>query len=76
MGTFSKSLATVGGFIAGRADVIDFIRHEARSAIYDYFEYYVIATVILFFMMFIILFSLVGKTRHLQMVVNDILNRE
>lgn len=49
---------------------------EARSAIYDYFEYYVIATVILFFMMFIILFSLVGKTRHLQMVVNDILNRE
>lgn len=49
---------------------------EARSAIYDYFEYYVITTVILFFMMFIILFSLVGKTRHLQMVVNDILNRE
>ena len=25
MGTFSKSLATVGGFIAGRAEVIDFI---------------------------------------------------
>jgi 8-amino-7-oxononanoate synthase len=35
MGTFSKSLATVGGFIAGRADVIDFIRHEARSAIFS-----------------------------------------
>jgi 8-amino-7-oxononanoate synthase len=35
MGTFSKSLATVGGFIAGRADVVDFIRHEARSAIFS-----------------------------------------
>ena len=35
MGTFSKSLATVGGFIAGRADVIDFIRHKARSAIFS-----------------------------------------
>jgi 8-amino-7-oxononanoate synthase len=35
MGTFSKSLATVGGFIAGRADVVDFIRHEARTAIFS-----------------------------------------
>ena len=35
MGTFSKSLATVGGFIAGSTDVIDFIRHEARSAIFS-----------------------------------------
>jgi len=35
MGTFSKSLATVGGFIAGSAPVIDFIRHEARSAIFS-----------------------------------------
>jgi 8-amino-7-oxononanoate synthase len=35
MGTFSKSLATVGGFIAGSADVIDFIRHEARTAIFS-----------------------------------------
>jgi 8-amino-7-oxononanoate synthase len=35
MGTFSKSLATVGGFIAGRSDVVDFIRHEARSAIFS-----------------------------------------
>jgi 8-amino-7-oxononanoate synthase len=35
MGTFSKSLATVGGFIAGRADVVDFIRHEARAAIFS-----------------------------------------
>jgi len=49
---------------------------EAKSAIYDYFEYYVLVTVILFFMMFIILFSLVGKTRHLQLVINDILNRD
>jgi 8-amino-7-oxononanoate synthase len=35
MGTFSKSLATIGGFIAGPADVVDFIRHEARSAIFS-----------------------------------------
>jgi 7-keto-8-aminopelargonate synthetase-like enzyme len=35
MGTFSKSLATVGGFIAGRADVIDYIRHEARAQIFS-----------------------------------------
>jgi len=35
MGTFSKSLATVGGFIAGSTPVIDFIRHEARSAIFS-----------------------------------------
>ncbi len=35
MGTFSKSLATVGGFIAARADVIDFFRHEARTAIFS-----------------------------------------
>jgi len=35
MGTFSKSLATIGGFIAGNRDVIDFIRHEARAAIFS-----------------------------------------
>jgi 8-amino-7-oxononanoate synthase len=35
MGTFSKSLATVGGFIAGNASVVDFIRHNARSAIFS-----------------------------------------
>jgi 8-amino-7-oxononanoate synthase len=35
MGTFSKSLAAVGGFIAGSFDVIDFIRHEARSQIFS-----------------------------------------
>jgi len=35
MGTFSKSLATVGGFVAGDAVVIDFIRHHARSQIFS-----------------------------------------
>ncbi|MEV6280246.1 pyridoxal phosphate-dependent aminotransferase family protein [Nocardia sp. NPDC051832] len=31
MGTFSKSLAGVGAFVAGDADVIDYIRHAART---------------------------------------------
>ena len=35
MGTFSKSLATVGGFIAGNTEVVDFLRHNARSAIFS-----------------------------------------
>ncbi len=35
MGTFSKSLATVGGFIAGDAYVVDYIRHHARSQIFS-----------------------------------------
>ncbi len=35
MGTFSKSLATVGGFICGDAVIIDYIRHEARAAIFS-----------------------------------------
>jgi len=35
MGTFSKSLATVGGFIAGSAAVVDYIRHHARSGIFS-----------------------------------------
>ena len=34
-GTFSKSLATVGGFIAGDETVIDYIRHHARSEIFS-----------------------------------------
>lgn len=34
MGTFSKSLATVGGFIAGPHEVIDFIKHNARAQIF------------------------------------------
>ncbi|MCP4040069.1 MAG: aminotransferase class I/II-fold pyridoxal phosphate-dependent enzyme, partial [bacterium] len=35
MGTFSKSLATVGGFIAGPKQVVEFIRHHARSQIFS-----------------------------------------
>jgi 8-amino-7-oxononanoate synthase len=35
MGTFSKSLATVGGFVAGNAHVINHVRHVARSAIFS-----------------------------------------
>ncbi len=31
MGTFSKSLASCGGFITGPADVIDFLRVQSRS---------------------------------------------
>lgn len=34
MGTFSKSLATVGGFIAADAVIIDFIKHNARAQIF------------------------------------------
>jgi 8-amino-7-oxononanoate synthase len=35
MGTFSKSFASLGGFIAGDAQVIDFIQHNARSLIFS-----------------------------------------
>jgi 8-amino-7-oxononanoate synthase len=35
MGTFSKSFASVGGFIAGKADVIHYIQHNARSLIFS-----------------------------------------
>ena len=35
MGTFSKSFASIGGFIAGNADVIHFIQHHARSLIFS-----------------------------------------
>jgi 8-amino-7-oxononanoate synthase len=35
MGTFSKSLATVGGFITGDAVVIDYIQHTARAQIFS-----------------------------------------
>ncbi len=35
MGTFSKSLATVGGFIAGDAYVIEHIKHNARAQIFS-----------------------------------------
>ncbi len=35
MGTFSKSFASLGGVIAGDADVMDFIQHHARSLIFS-----------------------------------------
>ena len=34
MGTFSKSFASVGGFVASDEPVIDFIKHNARSLIF------------------------------------------
>jgi 8-amino-7-oxononanoate synthase len=35
MGTFSKSLASVGGFVAGEERVINWIKHRARSLIFS-----------------------------------------
>ena len=35
MGTFSKSLATIGGFIATDADTINFLKHHSRSHIFS-----------------------------------------
>jgi 8-amino-7-oxononanoate synthase len=35
MGTFSKSFASIGGVISGKADVIDYIRHTARSFMFS-----------------------------------------
>jgi 8-amino-7-oxononanoate synthase len=35
MGTFSKSFASIGGFIAGPADVIHYIKHKARPFIFS-----------------------------------------
>lgn len=35
MGTFSKSLASLGGFIAGPESVIEYIQHHARSLIFS-----------------------------------------
>lgn len=35
MGTFSKSLASIGGFIAGDADTINFVRHTCRTYIFS-----------------------------------------
>jgi 8-amino-7-oxononanoate synthase len=34
MGTFSKSLATVGGFVVGEPDVINYIKHRARALLF------------------------------------------
>jgi 8-amino-7-oxononanoate synthase len=35
MGTFSKSLASVGGFIAGERAVIDYLKHTARPFVFS-----------------------------------------
>lgn len=35
MGTFSKSLASIGGFIAADADIIDHLRHTCRTYIFS-----------------------------------------
>lgn len=35
MGTFSKSFASIGGFIAGSAEVVHYIQHHARSIIFS-----------------------------------------
>ena len=35
MGTYSKSLAAIGGFIAGSRDVVNFIKHTGRSMIFS-----------------------------------------
>lgn len=35
MATFSKSFASIGGYVAGNATVIDFIRHKARPFIFS-----------------------------------------
>ncbi len=35
MGTFSKSFASLGGFIAGDEDVVHYIQHHARSLIFS-----------------------------------------
>jgi 8-amino-7-oxononanoate synthase len=35
MGTFSKSMASIGGFIAGDATVIDYVKHRARTLIFS-----------------------------------------
>jgi 8-amino-7-oxononanoate synthase len=35
MGTFSKSFASIGGFIAARREVIEFIKHHSRAFVYS-----------------------------------------
>ena len=35
MGTFSKSLASIGGFVAADADTINFLRHSCRTYIFS-----------------------------------------
>ena len=35
MGTFSKSLASLGGYMAGKKDVVEFVRHTSRPFIFS-----------------------------------------
>ena len=35
MGTFSKSLASLGGYVAAEKDVVDYIRHKSRPYIFS-----------------------------------------
>ena len=35
MGTFSKSLASIGGFVASDAATINYLKHNARSLIFS-----------------------------------------
>ena len=35
MGTFSKSFACIGGFVAGESAIIDYLKHEARSLVFS-----------------------------------------
>lgn len=35
MGTFSKSLASVGGFIAANAETIEYLKHQSRALIFS-----------------------------------------
>ncbi|MCC7207838.1 MAG: aminotransferase class I/II-fold pyridoxal phosphate-dependent enzyme [Anaerolineae bacterium] len=35
MGTFSKSFASVGGYIAGKADVLHYVQHHARALMFS-----------------------------------------
>ena len=35
MGTFSKSLASLGGYVAASHEVVDFIRHNSRPYIFS-----------------------------------------
>jgi 8-amino-7-oxononanoate synthase len=35
MGTFSKTLASIGGFVAGEEDIVHYIKHHARALIFS-----------------------------------------
>jgi 8-amino-7-oxononanoate synthase len=35
MGTFSKSFASIGGFVAGERKVVEFVKHHARSLMFS-----------------------------------------